>query len=96
MGQVVVLSGEAGIGKSRVIQVLKAFLAGEAYTGIECYCSPSTTTRPVCPMVTAVQRLLLFSPEDTPAAKLIKLEDMLERMALNWRRWYHCGLRCCR
>ena len=79
MGQVVVLSGEAGIGKSRVIQVLKASLAGEAYTEIECYCSPYYQHTAFYPMVTAVQRLLLFSPEDTPAAKLIKLEDMLER-----------------
>jgi class 3 adenylate cyclase/tetratricopeptide (TPR) repeat protein len=79
MGQVVVLSGEAGIGKSRVVQVFKASLAGEAYTGIEFYCSPYYQHTAFYPIVTTVQRLLGFSPEDTPAAKLIKLEGMLEQ-----------------
>ena len=40
MGHVVVLSGEAGIGKSRLVQVLKEHVAGEAHTRWECRCSP--------------------------------------------------------
>ena len=40
MGHVVVLSGEAGIGKSRLVQVLKEYVAGEAHTRWECRCSP--------------------------------------------------------
>jgi hypothetical protein len=40
MGQVVVLEGEAGIGKSRLVQVLKDHVAGEAHTWFECRGSP--------------------------------------------------------
>jgi len=40
MGQVVLLSGEAGIGKSRLLQVLKGHLEGELHTTIENRCSP--------------------------------------------------------
>jgi class 3 adenylate cyclase len=40
LGQVVLLSGEAGIGKSRPVQVLKDHLAGEPHTLFECRCSP--------------------------------------------------------
>ncbi len=39
-GQVVLLSGEAGIGKSRLVQVLKERVASEAATRLECRCSP--------------------------------------------------------
>jgi hypothetical protein len=40
MGQVVVLSGEAGIGKSRLVQEVQAHVAGEPHTRLECRCSP--------------------------------------------------------
>jgi predicted ATPase len=40
MGQVVVLSGEAGIGKSRLVQAVQAHVAGEPHTRLECRCSP--------------------------------------------------------
>lgn len=40
MGQVVIISGEAGIGKTRLVQVLKERLARDAYTLLECRCSP--------------------------------------------------------
>src|SRR2546427_136855 len=42
MGQVVVLMGEAGIGKSRLVQVFREQIAGPAATPIECRCSPQT------------------------------------------------------
>ena len=40
LGQTVLLSGEAGIGKSRLVMALKEHVAGESYTRLECRCSP--------------------------------------------------------
>src|SRR6202008_4383656 len=40
MGQVVVLSGEAGVGKSRLVQALMEHLEGDVHTRLECHCSP--------------------------------------------------------
>ena len=58
LGQVVLLSGEAGIGKSRLVQALKEHLAGEAHTRIECHCSPYYQQSAFYPVVEHVQRLL--------------------------------------
>jgi hypothetical protein len=44
LGQVVLLSGEAGIGKSRLVQVLKDHLAGEPHTRLECRSRPTIPT----------------------------------------------------
>ena len=52
-GQVVLLSGEPGIGKSRLVQVLTDFLAGEAYVRIEWRCSPYHQTSAFYPVSTS-------------------------------------------
>ena len=62
LGQVVLLSGEAGIGKSRLVQALKEHLAGEAYTRIECRCFALLPEQvPSILWSTHVQRLLRFA-----------------------------------
>jgi class 3 adenylate cyclase/predicted ATPase len=76
-GQVVVLSGEAGIGKSRLVQVLHEYLAGEAYTRLEGRCSPYAQQSPLYPVVEQVQRWLQWRQDDTPQVKLHKLEAAL-------------------
>jgi predicted AAA+ superfamily ATPase len=48
-GQVVLLSGEAGIGKSRLTAALLENLAGEAHTRLRYFCSPRTPTAPYTP-----------------------------------------------
>jgi hypothetical protein len=74
-GQVVVLSGEAGIGKSRLVQVLQEHIAGEVYTKLEGRCSPYAQQSPLYPVVEQVQRWLQWCQDDTPQVKLRKLEE---------------------
>jgi class 3 adenylate cyclase/predicted ATPase len=77
LGQVVLLSGEAGIGKSRLVQALKEHLAGEVCTYIDCRCSPYYQNTALYPLVTHLQRLLRFTRQDTSEEMLDKLEAAL-------------------
>ena len=78
MGQVVWLSGEAGIGKSRLVQVLREHLAGEAHTYIECRASPYYQQSALYPVISHVHQRLQLRRDDTPQEKLHKLEGALE------------------
>jgi len=82
LGQVVLLSGEAGIGKSRLVQVLKDHLAGEPHTRLECRCSPYHTNSALYPVIDLWQRVLRFDTAETLADKLHKLEQMLAQYRL--------------
>jgi class 3 adenylate cyclase/predicted ATPase len=77
MGQVVVLSGEAGVGKSRLVQALTEHLAGDVYTRIECHCSPYAQQSALYPVVEQLQRGLQWRQEATPQEKLRTLEAAL-------------------
>src|SRR5262249_7475729 len=57
LGQVVLLSGEAGIGKSRLVQVLKDHLAGEPHTLLECRCSSYHINSALYPVIDLWQRM---------------------------------------
>ena len=76
-GQAVLLSGEPGIGKSRLVQVLKEQVAGEAHARVECRCSPYYQNSAFYPVIEHLQRLLQFRREDSPEEKLSKLEEAL-------------------
>jgi class 3 adenylate cyclase/tetratricopeptide (TPR) repeat protein len=78
-GQVVLLSGEPGIGKSRLAQELKDQLAHDGVTRIEFRCSPYHENSAFYPIIEQLQRMLAFAREDTSAAKLEKLQHMLSR-----------------
>src|SRR5467141_28791 len=82
LGQVVLLSGEAGIGKSRLVQVLKDHLAGEPHTRLECRCSSYHTNSALYPVIDLWQRMLRFETAEAPADKLGKLEQMLAQYRL--------------
>jgi class 3 adenylate cyclase/predicted ATPase len=81
-GQVVLLSGEAGIGKSRLVQVLKEHLASEPHMLLECRCSPYSTNSPLYPVIDLWQRVLRFETAETPADKLHRLEQTLAQYRL--------------
>jgi class 3 adenylate cyclase/tetratricopeptide (TPR) repeat protein len=76
-GQVVLLSGEAGIGKSRLVQALKEQVLAEGATRIEFRCSPYHQNSAFYPIIEHLQRLLQFAPHDTPQARLTKLQEAL-------------------
>jgi class 3 adenylate cyclase/predicted ATPase len=76
-GQVMLLSGEAGIGKSRLIQVLKDHVAQEPCVRLECHSSAYFQHTPFYPITEVLQRTLDWQPNDTPATKLSKLEHLL-------------------
>src|SRR4030095_1928492 len=79
LGQVVLLSGEAGIGKSRLVQVLKDHLAGEPHTLLHSRCLPYHPNSALYPVIDLWQRVLQFETAEVPADKLHKLEQMLTR-----------------
>jgi class 3 adenylate cyclase/tetratricopeptide (TPR) repeat protein len=82
-GQVVLLSGEPGIGKSRLLQALTERLTGEVYTRVECRCSPFYQNTALYPVIELLQRLLRFTQDDTSQTKLNKLERTLTQYNLS-------------
>jgi len=85
MGQVVLLSGEAGIGKSRLVQELKAHVAANPKAWLsECNCSPYHQSSALYPIIDFLERVVLqFQREDSPQKKLNKLEGYLAQYGLS-------------
>jgi predicted ATPase len=79
VGQVVLLNGEAGIGKSRLVQVLKEQVATEPQAWLTpCQCSPYHQNTALYPMIDLLERVVLrFDREESPQQKLHKLEGHL-------------------
>jgi TOMM system kinase/cyclase fusion protein len=73
-GQVVLLSGEPGIGKSRLVQTLKEQVIAEGASRIEFRCSPYHQNSALYPIIDHLQKLLQFTRDDSPEDKLKKLE----------------------
>ena len=78
-GQVVLLSGEAGIGKSRLIVALLERLATEPHVRLRHFCSPEHTDSALYPIIGQMERAAGFADDDTPQARLDKLDAMLTR-----------------
>ena len=81
-GQVVLLSGEAGIGKSRLVEVLRERVGREGATWLTFRCSPYHTNSALYPVITHLQRVLQLRPEETPAEQLERLEHALQATRL--------------
>ena len=71
------LCGEPGIGKSRLVQVMKERLAGESHARTESRCSPYYQNSSLYPVIDHLQRLLQLRREDSSEEKLGKLERAL-------------------
>jgi len=78
-GQVVLLSGEAGIGKSRLTAAILERLAGETHTRLRYFCSPQHTDSALYPIIGQMQRAAGLAHDDTPQAKLDKLDAVLAK-----------------
>jgi class 3 adenylate cyclase len=78
-GQVVLLSGEPGIGKSRLIAALSERLATEPHTRLRYFCSPQHTDRALYPIIKQLNRAAGFTHDDNARTKLDKLDALLAR-----------------
>ena len=76
-GQVVLLSGEAGIGKSRLTAALLERIAPEPHTRLRYFCSPQHTDSALYPIISQMERAARFTYADTAQVKLDKLDALL-------------------
>jgi predicted ATPase/class 3 adenylate cyclase len=82
-GRVILLCGEAGIGKSRLIAALLERLASEPRTQLRYFCSPQHTDSAFYPIIGRFERAAGFTHEDTPKDKLNKLGALLSRSPIS-------------
>ncbi len=87
MGQVVLLIGEAGLGKSRLVQVLRSHVREQSTGGVdpvvEWHCAPQHTDSSLHPVIDYFERLLEFGRQDTAAQKLDALVTHLRSVNLD-------------
>ena len=76
-GQVVLLSGEAGIGKSRLTVALLEQLAREPHIRLRCFCSPQHTDSMLYPVIGEMLRAARFAHDDSQQVKMDKLDALL-------------------
>jgi class 3 adenylate cyclase/tetratricopeptide (TPR) repeat protein len=76
-GQVVLLSGEPGIGKSRLTAALLERAASEPHTRLRYFCSPQRTDSALYPIISQIERAAGFTHADTGQMKLDKLDAVV-------------------
>jgi class 3 adenylate cyclase len=81
-GQAMLLRGEAGIGKSRLVEVLREHVRSEGATRIVFRCSPYHQNSALYPVIDHLQRFLQWQRDETPEAKFDKLERVLRTYRL--------------
>jgi predicted ATPase len=78
-GQVVLLTGEPGIGKLRLLRALREKLVADVYLPLSHYCSPFHQTSALHPIIDLFERAATFLRDEAPSQKLDKLEALLAR-----------------
>ena len=81
-GQVVLLSGEAGIGKSRIVRAVRERLENEAHSRVLYHCSPYHQNSALHPAIEQLERTLRFEASEGIEARLGKLEHILRELSL--------------
>ena len=76
-GQVVLLSGEPGIGKSRIVSALQERIRAQPHMRLRYQCSPYHTNSALYPVIGQLERAARIEPDDSPDDKLDKLEALL-------------------
>ena len=79
-GHVIVLSGEPGIGKSRLLEEFRERIALAPHTALDLSCSPYAAGSAFQPAIELLERGLGFSESDEPAARLAKLEQGMTQL----------------
>lgn len=77
-GQVALLSGEPGIGKSRITQALRERIAGQPHARMHHSCSPHHQNSALYPIMCRIEHAAGFARDDTRAAKIEKLGRLLD------------------
>ena len=94
-GQVVLLAGEPGIGKSRIVLALRERLRAEPRTSVRYNCSPFHANSALHPVIEQLARAAGFAPEDDAATRLAKLEALVARggdpRTTSSRTWSTCS-----
>ncbi len=78
-GHIALISGEAGIGKSRLARALCDAVTEQEHLSLIIRSSPYHRNSPFYPIVELLQKLLLFRPSDSSQSRLKKLERALRR-----------------
>jgi class 3 adenylate cyclase/predicted ATPase len=80
-GQVLLLSGEPGIGKSRLTAAIMELLAGEPHRRVRYFCSPQHTNSALHPIIGQIEHAAGLTRDDSLGAKLDKLDALLQQSA---------------
>jgi class 3 adenylate cyclase/tetratricopeptide (TPR) repeat protein len=80
-GRAVLVSGEAGVGKSRLAEVIATQIVDRRCARLRYYCSPHLQSSPLAPLIRQVEHAAGFTEKDNEQSKLQKLVDAVPKGA---------------